>query len=39
MTGTTIVVITHNDEVAASLPRRVDVRDGRVVADEFGELT
>jgi putative ABC transport system ATP-binding protein len=39
MSGTTIVVITHNEEVAASLPRRVDVRDGHVVADEFGELT
>ena len=35
--GTTVVVITHNDEVAASLPRRVDVRDGRIVADRAGE--
>ena len=35
--GTTVVVITHNDEVAASLPRRVDVRDGRIVADRVGE--
>jgi len=33
MSGTTIVVITHNDEIAASLPRRIAVRDGRIVAD------
>jgi putative ABC transport system ATP-binding protein len=31
--GTTVVVITHNPEIAVSLPRRVDLRDGRVVAD------
>ncbi|ONI87144.1 ABC transporter ATP-binding protein [Saccharothrix sp. ALI-22-I] len=31
--GTTILVITHDQEVAATLPRRVDVRDGRVVGD------
>jgi putative ABC transport system ATP-binding protein len=31
--GTTVVVITHNDEIAASLPRRIDVRDGHVVGD------
>jgi putative ABC transport system ATP-binding protein len=32
--GTTIVVITHDLEVAASLPRRVHIRDGRVERDE-----
>ncbi|WP_067816744.1 ABC transporter ATP-binding protein [Actinomadura kijaniata] len=32
--GTTIAVITHDHEIAAALPRRVRVRDGRVVADE-----
>jgi putative ABC transport system ATP-binding protein len=32
--GTTIVVITHDLELAASLPRRVHVRDGRVERDE-----
>jgi putative ABC transport system ATP-binding protein len=32
-TGTAVVVITHNEELAAGLPRRIDVRDGRVVAD------
>ncbi|NES30817.1 ATP-binding cassette domain-containing protein [Micromonospora terminaliae] len=31
--GTTIVVITHDLEVAAGLPRRVQMRDGRIVAD------
>ena len=31
--GTTIVVITHDGEIAAALPRRVEVRDGRIVAD------
>jgi putative ABC transport system ATP-binding protein len=31
--GTTIVVITHDREIAARLPRRVDVRDGYVVGD------
>ncbi|MEV1121483.1 ABC transporter ATP-binding protein [Actinosynnema sp. NPDC049800] len=31
--GTTVLVITHDREVAATLPRRVDVRDGRVVRD------
>ncbi|PSL56307.1 putative ABC transport system ATP-binding protein [Saccharothrix carnea] len=31
--GTTVLVITHDQEVAATLPRRVDVRDGRVVGD------
>jgi putative ABC transport system ATP-binding protein len=32
--GTAVVVITHDVELAASLPRRVSIRDGRVVADE-----
>jgi putative ABC transport system ATP-binding protein len=31
--GTTIAVVTHDREIAARLPRRVQVRDGRVVAD------
>ena len=31
--GTTIVVITHDREVAAMLPRRIDIRDGRIERD------
>jgi putative ABC transport system ATP-binding protein len=31
--GTTIVVITHDRELAASLPRQVRMLDGRIVAD------
>jgi putative ABC transport system ATP-binding protein len=34
--GTTVVVITHDRDVAAALPRRVQMRDGLVVADEAG---
>ncbi|MFC3892801.1 ABC transporter ATP-binding protein [Lentzea rhizosphaerae] len=31
--GTTIAVITHDRDIAARLPRRVEIRDGRLVAD------
>ncbi|MEU4514638.1 ABC transporter ATP-binding protein [Nonomuraea wenchangensis] len=31
--GTTIVIITHDHEIAGSLPRQVSMRDGRIVAD------
>jgi putative ABC transport system ATP-binding protein len=32
--GTTIAVITHDLDVAASLPRRVHIRDGAIERDE-----
>ncbi|MET8558046.1 ABC transporter ATP-binding protein [Streptomyces sp. NPDC004959] len=31
--GTTVVIITHDREIAASLPRQVHVRDGRILRD------
>ena len=32
--GRTIIIITHDRELAASLPRRVSMRDGNVESDE-----
>jgi len=32
--GVTLAVITHDPSVAASAPRRIELRDGRVVADD-----
>ena len=34
--GVTIVVITHDERIAAAMRRRVDMRDGRVVHDTAG---
>ena len=31
--GATIAIITHDNEVAARLPRRINVRDGRIVEE------
>jgi putative ABC transport system ATP-binding protein len=37
--GATIAIITHDRDLAASLPRRVELSDGRVVADRrHGEV-
>jgi putative ABC transport system ATP-binding protein len=32
--GATIAVITHDREIAASLPRRVEMHDGRIIDDQ-----
>jgi len=32
--GTTVLVITHDREIAATLPRRVELRDGRLIHDK-----
>jgi putative ABC transport system ATP-binding protein len=37
--GTTVAVITHDREIAARLPRRVELRDGRVVVDTSAAAT
>ncbi|MFD4668238.1 ABC transporter ATP-binding protein [Lentzea sp. NPDC058450] len=37
--GTTIALITHDRDIAASLPRRVELRDGRIVADTGTDTT
>jgi putative ABC transport system ATP-binding protein len=34
--GTTLLVITHDPRVAAAMRRRVELRDGRIVADTGG---
>jgi putative ABC transport system ATP-binding protein len=31
--GTTVVIVTHDEEIAASFPRTVTIRDGRVGSD------
>ena len=31
--GTTIAIITHDHDLAARLPRRVEILDGRIVHD------
>jgi len=31
--GTTVLIITHNLEITAALPRQVRMHDGRIAAD------
>jgi putative ABC transport system ATP-binding protein len=33
--GTTVAVITHDHEIAATMPRRLEIRDGRLIHDEL----
>ncbi len=37
--GRTIVLITHDRDVAAALPRQIEIRDGRIQSDSGGPLT
>ncbi len=36
--GTTVILVTHEDEVAEHAQRRIRLRDGEIVADEVGDL-
>ena len=36
--GSTVILITHDDGIAATAPRRVRLSDGRVIADQQQEV-
>ncbi|UCR87876.1 ABC transporter ATP-binding protein [Mycetocola spongiae] len=35
--GTTVIVITHDQQIAAGMPRRITIRDGSIITDERDE--
>jgi putative ABC transport system ATP-binding protein len=37
-TGTTVVLITHDHDIALRMPRRIEMRDGRVVRDTADDV-
>ncbi len=37
--GTTVALITHDRDIAAAMPRRVELRDGRLIHDELMTVT
>ncbi|MBM3381246.1 MAG: ABC transporter ATP-binding protein [Betaproteobacteria bacterium] len=36
---TTLVIVTHNQDFAHTLPRRIEMRDGRIVADSAAAIS
>jgi putative ABC transport system ATP-binding protein len=37
--GTTVVIVTHNLEIASSIPRRIEMRDGRIASESQATRT
>jgi lipoprotein-releasing system ATP-binding protein len=36
---TTLIIVTHNQDFAQSLPRRIEMRDGRIVSDSASAIS